>query len=105
MPTWLLISAGVPAAAAVALIFSPWGAAALALLAKSRLARGAAIAAAVGWALLVAAARIRRAGHDEALAEVQRSNAAAKADRERIEAQVKAMPADAVTRELEEWSR
>ncbi len=98
MTTWLLISAGVPAAALVALVFSPWGAAALALLANSKLARAAAIGVAIAWALLVGAARVRKSGHDAALAEVERANAAAKADRERIERDVAARSDDEVTR-------
>ncbi len=105
MSTWLLISAGVPAAALVTLIFSPWGAAALALLANSKLARGAAIAVGVAWALFIAGARLKRAGRAEALAEVTRANAAARADRERIERDVAGRSDDEVTRQLERWSR
>lgn len=105
MLTWVAYTSIPLLGIALGVMFTPWGPAALALIANSRLARGAAIAAAVAWALVVGASRIRRAGRAEGLAEVERANTAAKADRERIEAAVRDLPADDVTEELSRWSR
>ena len=105
MTTWLLLSAGAPAAVLVALLFTPWGPALLTLLANSKVARAVGVFLALAWALLIAAARLKRAGRDEALAEVARANAAARADRERIEREVGRMSDADLDRELGRWSR
>lgn len=104
MNTWILLT-GLPLAALFALVMSPWGAPALAILASSRVARWFAIAGAVAWAAFVAAGRIRKAGRDEALAQLLRSNADAKVERDRIERDVASRPDDEVTRRLQRWSR
>lgn len=104
MSTWVLVT-GAPLALLFALVMSPWGAPALALLANSRLARWVAVAAAVAWAAFVAAGRIRKAGRDEALAQVNRANAEAREQRARIDRDVAARPDDEVTRRVERWSR
>ena len=104
MNTWILLT-GLPLAALCALVMSPWGAPALALLANSRIARGAAIVAAAAWALFVALGRSRKAGRDEALAEVLRRNAEAREERARIDRDVASRSDDEVTRRLERWSR
>lgn len=103
MTDWAIIVA-VPLGLLFALVMSPWGAPALALLANSRLARWAAVAAAVAWALLVAAARIRRAGRREALAEVLRANEGAKAARREADAASARRPDDELRRRLSRWS-
>ncbi len=104
MSTWVIVT-GAPLALLFALVMSPWGAPALALLANSRIARWVAVAAAVAWAAFVAYGRIRKAGRDEALAEVLRHNAEARTERARIDRDVAARPDDEVTRRLERWSR
>lgn len=102
---WLLISLGPWALIAIGAIVLGYGPALLMLLSNSKLARGVAIAAAVAWGLFVAAGRIRKAGRDEALVGVEQANAAAKADRVRIERDVAATPADEVSEELARWGR
>ncbi|MEE8629706.1 MULTISPECIES: hypothetical protein [Methylobacterium] len=104
MSTWILLT-GLPLAALFALVMSPWGAPALALLASSRVARLAAFAAAAAWALFVALGRARKVGRDEALAEVNRRNAEAKAERARIDRDVASRSEAEVTRRLDRWSR
>lgn len=104
MSTWILLT-GLPMAAVFALVMSPWGAPALALLASSRFARWLAIAGAVAWAAFVAAGRIRKAGREEALAQVVEANARVRADRARIDRDVASRPDDEVTRRLQRWSR
>lgn len=105
MTAWLLLSASVPAAVLAALLFTPWGPALLTLLANSKVARAVGVALAVAWTLFVAATRLKRAGRAEALAEVARANAAARADRERIERQVGRLSDADLDRELGRWSR
>ncbi|TXN41699.1 hypothetical protein FV232_17105 [Methylobacterium sp. WL30] len=104
MSTWVILT-GLPLAALFAFVMSPWGAPALALLASSRFARTAAAAAAVAWALFVAAGRIRKAGRDEAMARVDRANAEARTERARIDRDVASQSDAEVTRRLERWSR
>lgn len=104
MSTWVLLT-GAPLALLFALVMSPWGAPALAMLAGSRFARWVAVAAAVARAAFVAAGRLRKAGRDEALAQVERANAEARTERARIDRDVAARPDDEVTRRLERWSR
>lgn len=104
MSTWVILT-GAPLALLFALLMSPWGAPALALLANSKLARWVAIAAAVAWAAFIAAGRIRKAGRDEALQRVDRANAEARTERARIDRDVASRSDDEVTRRLERWSR
>ncbi len=102
---WALLSAlpfAVIAAVAIGFGFGP---AIAALLANSRIARGAAIAAAVTWGLFVAATRIRAAGRHEGQAEVEAANEAARDDRARIEAEVGKLSDAQVDRELQEYAR
>lgn len=54
---------------------------------------------------ILAMARGRREGREEALAGVKEANAAARADRERIEAEVGRMTDEEVDREIREWAR
>lgn len=103
MSTWVILT-GLPLAALFAFVMSPWGAPALALLASSRFARTAA-AAAVTWALFIATGRIRKAGRDEALAQVNRANAEARTERARIDRDVASQSDAELTRRLERWSR
>lgn len=89
----------------VALVFSPLGGIALGLLSGSKLARWFAAAGAVALGLAFAAGRLRAAGRREGVAKVEAANAAARADRERIERELAATPDDEVTDELTRWSR
>lgn len=102
---YLLLGAGVPAVMGIAVLVLGFGPALATLLANSRLARGAGMVAAVIWVLLMAAARIRSSARHEALESVQRANAAARADRQRIERDVSQLDEKDLDRELEEWAK
>ncbi|WP_267358506.1 MULTISPECIES: hypothetical protein [unclassified Methylobacterium] len=102
---WLILTAGLPAVVALVVVVLGFGPALATLLANSKIARGAGMLAAFVWALLVAAARIRSSARDEALESVQRANAAAREDRERIEKDVSQLDDRELTRELQRWSR
>lgn len=101
----LLISLGPVTALILIVLAAGLGPPAIALLANSRVARGVTLAAVVAWGLFVAATRLRKAGRDEALTGVRAANAAAVADRERIEREVSTMGDEEVDRELKEWTR
>ncbi|MCJ2084217.1 hypothetical protein [Methylobacterium sp. J-090] len=86
-------------------VFTPMGGIALGLLASSKVARWFAAAGAVVLGLVFAAGRFRAAGRREGRAGVETANAAAKADRERIEASIEGRTDDEVAAELGRWSR
>lgn len=102
---WLLLGMGPWMAIAAVAVVLGWGPAIVTLLANSRVARWAVIVAAIGWTLILAMARGRREGREEALAGVQEANAAARADRERIEGEVGRLSDEDVDRELQRWTR
>ncbi|MCJ2035525.1 hypothetical protein [Methylobacterium sp. J-068] len=101
------VPAGIVLGIALALVFSPLGGIVLGLLASSKVARwiAAAGAGAVVLGMVFAAGRFRAAGRREGRAGVETANAAAKADRERIEASIEGRTDDEVAAELGRWSR
>lgn len=107
MTTELLtyVPAGVVLGIVLALVFSPLGGIVVGLLSTSRVARWLTAAGGVALGLAFAAGRLRAAGRREGVAKVEAANAAARADRERIEREVAMTPDDEVTDELTRWSR
>ena len=96
---------GAVAGIAVALAFTPLGGVVLGLLSTSPLARKVAAAGAVVLGIVFVSGRLRAAGRREGIAGVEKANAAAKADRERIEASIEGRTDDEVAAELGRWSR
>lgn len=83
---------------------TPWGPAALTLIANSKVARFALAGAGAALAIGLACLKAFNAGKADARGAVDQANAEAKAERQNINASTAAEPDDALRKELGTWS-